>query len=72
MNREEHVQWAKDRANEYLNKGDTSNALASMMSDLQKHPETQEHPAIRLGMQLLMAGHLSSVEQIQKFINGFN
>jgi hypothetical protein len=37
--RAEHMKWAKDRALEYADQGDTGNAIASLMSDLGKHPE---------------------------------
>jgi hypothetical protein len=39
MTREEHLAWCRARALEYL--PDTSRALASIMSDLLKHPETR-------------------------------
>lgn len=49
MNREEHLKWAKDRALEYVEKGDLKNAWASMVSDLGKHEETEDHSAILMG-----------------------
>lgn len=70
--RQEHLQWCKQRALEYCEAGDTTNAFASMTSDLSKHPETENHPAIQLGMMLLMSGHLSSQIEMKKFIEGFN
>ena len=39
MTRDEHLEWCKERAREYLDAGDLSNAVASMGSDLKKHPE---------------------------------
>jgi len=33
--------WCKERANEYLAHGDVSNGVTSMLSDLDKHPETR-------------------------------
>lgn len=72
MNRSEHLQWCKDRANEYLKNGDTKNALASMFSDLNKHPQTQGHPAIELGGMLMLTGNLSTVKEVEEFIDGFN
>lgn len=41
MTREEHLEWAKNRALEYVDLYDLPNALASMLSDLSKHPELQ-------------------------------
>lgn len=70
--RQEHLAWCKARAMEYVDAGDNAQALASMTSDLGKHPETAGHPAIELGMTLLLAGHLSTRQQMRRFIDGFN
>lgn len=70
--RQEHVQWCKDRAMEYVNDGDLQGAYASMTSDLGKHPETEGHSAIQLGMMLMIGGHLSTAQEMGKFIDGFN
>ena len=72
MTRSEHMQWCKDRALEYCDNGDTANAWASMASDLRKHPETENHAALELGMMMLMTGQLSTTEKMRKFIEGFN
>lgn len=72
MTRQEHLAWCKQRALEYVDKGDTTNAWASMASDLTKHPETEKHAAIQLGMMLLMSGQLSTPDKMREFINGFN
>ena len=55
-----------------MDAGDTQQAYASMASDLGKHPETQGHAAIGLGMMLLFNGHLGTPEAMRDFINGFN
>lgn len=70
--REEHLKWAKQRAYEYLDKGDTTLAFTSFASDLDKHPETREHPFIQVGLRMLLGGHLSDTEEARKFIDGFN
>jgi hypothetical protein len=72
MTYDEHLQWCKDRANQYVDAGELTNALASMVSDLRKHPELEDHAAIGLGVLLKMAGHLDTAEEMRKFINGFN
>lgn len=41
MTREEHVKWCKDRAMDYVKHGDLLNAVTSMMSDMDKHPDTK-------------------------------
>lgn len=71
MTRTEHVAWAKGRALAYVDCGDVSQAYDSLASDLAKHPETAEHPALILGLYELMLGHLFTPEAMRKFINGF-
>jgi hypothetical protein len=77
--RAQHLEWCKKRALEELNRrGDVRdacrNAFASMGSDLGKHPETEGHIAIQLGMSLMMADQREAHdrEAMRKFINGFN
>ena len=72
MTRAEHLQWCKDRALEYVDAGDLAQAWASMVSDLNKHTETANHGALELGSMLFFAGHLSSPDEMRKFILGFN
>lgn len=70
--RAEHLEWCKQRAREYCGRNDAQNAIASMMSDLQKHPETEKHAGIMLGVALMMGGMLQSTTQAREFIEGFN
>lgn len=72
MTRNEHLNWCKRRALEYVDNGDLTNAYASMSSDMGKHPETAGHPAVQLGTMLIISGQLSTSEQMRKFINDFN
>ena len=72
MDRLEHIQWCKDRALEYLDNGETNNAITSMGSDLNKHPETKDHAGIQLALMLMLGGKLSTQDEVRKFINGFN
>lgn len=73
MNRAEHMQWAKDRAMEYVDRRDLQGALASMTSDLRKHEETGG-PAVEM---LLATIGISAVlnndtAEMRRFIEGFN
>lgn len=63
MTRQEHLQWCKDRALEYVKVGDNDSALASMLSDLAKHPETagSVKSCGPMAMMLKMSGHLANV-----------
>lgn len=72
MDRAEHLQWCKDRAIEYVNVEDLPQAVASMASDMRKHPETENHPGIHLGTMLMLGGHMNTVAEAEKWINGFN
>ena len=72
MDRQEHLQWCKDRAMEYVDQNDFRQAVTSMCSDLDKHPETAGHAGIEMGMMLMMGGLLSSRAEAEKFIQGFN
>lgn len=68
--RADHLAWCKERALEYVELGDTKNAFASLMSDLNKHPDTQGHGARELGIMLLLAGQLDTPAQMREFIEG--
>ena len=72
MKREEHLNWCKKRALEYVESGNIDGAWASMVSDLSKSDETKEHPAIQLGMVLIMSQHLKTKNEMKEFIEGFN
>lgn len=68
MNRDEHLEWCKVRAREYLERGDPENAVASMLSDLSKHKETRGIGK-KLGMLGLFAA--TSAREAEHFIEGF-
>jgi len=70
--RQEHLEWCKRRALAYIEASDLTQAYASMVSDLGKHPETKNHAGIQLGMMMLMSNHLGTPEKMRKFIEGFN
>lgn len=77
--RAQHLQWCKERALKELDfypdvREACRNAYASMASDLGKHPETEGHAAIQLGMMVLMSDQREArdKEAMRKFILGFN
>ncbi len=72
MDRTEHIDWCKQRALEYVDRGDLDEAMASMCSDLGKHDDTVGHPAIQLGIGMMASGQLESGHEMRKFINGFH
>lgn len=74
MTRAEHLQWCKDRALAYVRDGDLVNAVASMGSDLTKHPETAPLMHGPLGAMCVFAAmqaHQGDKESVERFINGF-
>lgn len=72
MTRAEHLEWSKQRALEYVERGNLFDAMASMGSDLNKHDGTRNHAGIQMGLQLLLNGHMNTPAQMREFINGFN
>lgn len=72
MTREQHLEWAKQRALEYADRGELVNAFASLGSDLNKHDGTRNHAGIKIGMELMMIGDLDTPYAMRKFILGFN
>jgi hypothetical protein len=72
MTRAQHLQWAKDRALEYVEAGDLTNACASILSDLGKHPQIDPSAAqIVWGIEA-MTGGLDTAQGVRHFINGIN
>ncbi len=69
--RSEHMAWCKQRALAYL-PNDPDQALASMLSDLGKHDETNNRAMQKLTMMLMIGGHLRTVDQVRRHIEGFN
>lgn len=71
MDRAAHLQWCKDRALEYADCGDMVNAVASMASDMRKHPETKIHAGLQLMVIMAAGGLLDRPGELRRFIEGF-
>jgi hypothetical protein len=71
-NYQEQLEFAKQRAMQYIELGDVQNAYTSFASDMESHPETRGHSALDLGLVLMITGNLLTPEQMKKFIEGFN
>ena len=67
MNRDEHLEWAKDRA---LKENTASLMWISFVSDLGKHKELENHIAIALGNAQHMM--MNTIPQVKKFIEDTN
>lgn len=74
MTRAEHLQWCKDRAMAYVDRGDLVNAVASMMSDLDKHEETKSTGGAlaMLGIMAAMQAQNGDQAAVERYIKGFN
>ena len=69
MTREEHLAWCKERALEYWKRGDLQNAVASMGSDLNKHPGTKDVSSLVMAGMLYVMEH--DREGVKRWIEGF-
>jgi hypothetical protein len=69
MNRDDHLIWCKERAMAYWREGDLLDAVTSMASDLEKHPETKCHPTL-LTLGTMYASHLD-FREVRRWIEGF-
>ena len=73
MTREEHLEWAKQRALEYLDYGDPAQAFTSMLSDMRKHPELENHIGNMIGVNfMVLPGWISNPDEVRRWIVGFN
>lgn len=72
LNRKQHLQWAKQRAEECLARNDQEGAFSGFISDLLKHPELKGHVALQLGMMLRLSGNLGTDEEVRHWFEGFN
>lgn len=70
MPRVAHLNWAKERARVYLRQGKPSEAVASMITDLRKHPEMRDMIEGPFGMIGVMSGR--SLREATDYIEGFN
>lgn len=68
--RAEHLEWCKQRAREYLARGDAQNAITSMASDLEKHSAWRGKPVV--GMLMLAAAMDGSMTAARRYVEGFN
>jgi len=66
---DEHLEWCKTRARFYLERGDAINAVASMHSDLAKHPDWQRGKLLSL-MTMVFATD-PSLQNAQRIVEGY-
>jgi len=68
--REEHIEFCKMRAREYLDRGQIKEGVTSMMSDLNKHEDTRSagKSMAMLGMLCMMQNDMAGA---RRFVDGF-
>jgi hypothetical protein len=69
MTRDEHMAWCKARALEYVDRGELVDAVASMGSDLGKHPETKPSDGLLFIGMFAAADH--DTAGVRRWIEGF-
>lgn len=68
----QHMRWCKDRALAYVDRGDLTNALASMASDVRKHPETDTRAVtVLLATEGMRCTLNDDVAGMRRLIEGF-
>jgi hypothetical protein len=72
MTRDEHIEWCKKHALEYLDRGEVSQAFTSMLSDVRKHPDCENHPGLLIGAGFMMLpGWIQNPVEVRRWIVGF-
>jgi hypothetical protein len=73
MTRDEHLTWCKQRALEYVDRGDLLGAVTSMGSDLVKHEDWHDKPVTN---DLIYIGLVFEVPKgaaaVRRWIEGWN
>jgi len=75
MTRKGHLDWCKKRALEYVDARDLMQAVTSMLSDVQKHPETafsETGVGGFLALNGMMLARDKDVAGVRHWIEGFN
>lgn len=73
MTRDEHLEWCKKRALEYVDSGDVQQGFTSMLSDLSKHPDLKDHIGCKMGVGFMMLpGWINNAPEVRRWIVGFN
>jgi hypothetical protein len=71
MTREEHLAWCKERARVLLREWKLGEAVASMVIDLNEHPETAVADGSTLDDMALMAARSNDYTMVERYIEGF-
>jgi hypothetical protein len=73
VTRDEHLAWCKKRALEYVDRGEIREGFTSMLSDLRKHPELENHKGGEIGVMFMtLPGWIDNSREVRRWIEGFN
>jgi hypothetical protein len=72
MTRAEHLAWCKERALEYVDRGELREAVTSMSSDPRKHEDFHGPIYGQLSLLGAMFEIPKGPEAVRRWINGFN
>lgn len=67
----EHLDWCVERAMQYADQGDMTNAWASFLSDVDKHPGTEYIRYHELAAMAMLSGIYHSPKEFRDFISGW-
>lgn len=73
--RAEYLQWAKDRALAYVDKGELSEAMTSMLSAMNKREDTKFKSGSTLGVLIhlgIMHIQNNDTRKMRRWVEGFN
>lgn len=68
----EHLAWCVERAMEYANTGDMTNAWASFVSDVGEHEGTKHIRHHELTAMMMISGLANTPKTFKDFIEGWN
>lgn len=71
MTGREHLDWCVERAMEYAERGDWSNAWASFISDVRKHSATADIASNQLLAMVMVSGTHDNPRDFRHFISGW-
>lgn len=74
ITRKEHIEWTKERALAYLDRSsenyNLNAAISSIISDLPKHKETENHLSVKLLTTLIYNDGILDHDELETFIKG--
>jgi hypothetical protein len=71
--REQHLSVCKQNALSLVRAGDPRLGFVSIVTSVQNHRQTANHPRVKVGTQLMLQrGWLENADEMKRFIEGFD